>query len=340
MKKFFVIILVVIFVFLYINDDLIVIKDYIYNYATNDLLYDDSNKEKDSDYKGDSNDNKSYEANYNNYGSIEMGEDVSSVIDKMGEPNSKLNSEYNFKWYVYNEDYNKFAMVGIEDQKVVALFSNTMNSCESENIKLDDNKENILKEYKPQRYRLIRNTKYNMKEDYYNLFIKNNKYITVFYDSFEDNKVMGIQIVSKKCEDKLTGIYPKNKEDIYDFEALNRYIINSERAKRKLSLFSYSKKATSCARSHSLDMRDEDYFAHEDLNNRSPFDRMEEYNINFRSAAENIAAGQSSSIFAHYALMNSSGHRINLLGDYKYIGVGIVLGGSYSVYYTQNFYSL
>ena len=36
--------------------------------------------------------------------------------------------------------------------------------------------------------------------------------------------------------------------------------------------------------------------------------------------------------------MNSKGHRKNILGDYKYIGVGVVFGGHYKIYYTQNFY--
>ena len=85
-------------------------------------------------------------------------------------------------------------------------------------------------------------------------------------------------------------------------------------------------------------MRDNDYFAHNNLKNQTPFDRMSSYNINYMAAAENIAGGQTSGIFAHYALMNSKGHRVNILGDYKYIGVGVVFGGSLSTYLTQNFY--
>ena len=43
--------------------------------------------------------------------------------------------------------------------------------------------------------------------------------------------------------------------------------------------------------------------------------------------------------FMHIISMNSLGHRKNILGDYKYIGVGVMFGGYYNIYYTQNFYS-
>ncbi|EQE79386.1 cysteine-rich secretory family protein [Clostridioides difficile CD51] len=36
--------------------------------------------------------------------------------------------------------------------------------------------------------------------------------------------------------------------------------------------------------------------------------------------------------------MNSEGHRKNILGNYNNIGVGVIFGGSYKTYYTQNFY--
>ena len=51
------------------------------------------------------------------------------------------------------------------------------------------------------------------------------------------------------------------------------------------------------------------YFDHTNKENKSPFDRMEEEGINYKNAGENIAAGQSSAIYAHHAWMNSLGHR-------------------------------
>ena len=62
---------------------------------------------------------------------------------------------------------------------------------------------------------------------------------------------------------------------------------------------------------------------------------MKKENIKYNTAGENIAAGQTNSIFVHNALMNSYGHRKNILGNYKYIGVGVVFGGKYKTYYAD-----
>ena len=104
-------------------------------------------------------------------------------------------------------------------------------------------------------------------------------------------------------------------------------LVNTERTKNNLNILSYSEKATTSSRKHSEDMMIKNYFDHTNKENKSPFDRMEEEGINYKNAGENIAAGQSSAIYAHHAWMNSLGpvsytHLINKLlldsGD-KYI---------------------
>lgn len=44
---------------------------------------------------------------------------------------------------------------------------------------------------------------------------------------------------------------------------------------------------------------------------------------NFKGAAENVAAGQSTISAVMRSWNASAGHRANMLGNYKYIGVGI-----------------
>lgn len=44
---------------------------------------------------------------------------------------------------------------------------------------------------------------------------------------------------------------------------------------------------------------------------------------NFKGAAENVAAGQSTIDAVMRSWNSSPGHRANMLGDYKYIGIGI-----------------
>jgi uncharacterized protein YkwD len=67
---------------------------------------------------------------------------------------------------------------------------------------------------------------------------------------------------------------------------------------------------------------------------------MEQDNIRFITAGENLAYGQFSSIFAHEGLMNSLGHRENILQEnYKYLGIGVAFNNESEPYYTENFYS-
>lgn len=278
--------------------------------------------------------------NIDNFKNIKIGDKKSDVISNLGDPSRIDYSEYNFKWYVYNEDLNKFAMVGIEDDNVVALYSNCINSNEID-INLGSNRDFVRNKYIPLEYKKKGNTRYVINSDnQYDIFDIEKNYVTVFYDIYEDNKVCGYQIISKNAELKLNGIYPKGSDELQEsFEAQTKDLVNTERIKNNLNILSYSKEATNSSRKHSEDMMIKNYFDHTNKENKSPFDRMEVEGIDYKNAGENIAAGQSSAIYAHHAWMNSLGHRKNILGDYKYIGVGVIFGGYYNIYYTQNFYT-
>ena len=231
-------------------------------------------------------------------------------------------------------------MVGIEEDNVVALYSNGIDSNEID-IRLNSNRDFVREKYSPLEYKKKGNTRYVINsDDQYDILDIGKNYVTVFYDIYEDNKVCGYQIISKKAESTLNGIYPQGNDRLQEsFEVQTKDLVNTERTKNNLNILSYSEKATTSSRKHSEDMMIKNYFDHTNKENKSPFDRMEEEGINYKNAGENIAAGQSSAIYAHHAWMNSLGHRKNILGDYKYIGVGVIFGGYYNIYYTQNFYT-
>lgn len=276
-----------------------------------------------------------------NFKYIKIGDSEDSVINKIGNPSRKDVSEYNYSWYVYNQYEGKFAMVGIENNEVVALYSNTINSCESENINLYDSKDSVNNQYESLEYRTKGNTRYIIDSNgEYDIIKVNKKYITVFYDVIEDSKVCSYQIISQKTEDSMSDIYTSGSEELqksFELEIID--LINSSREKFNLNALEYSKEATNSSRNHSEDMLENNYFDHTNKNGESPFDRMQQEGINYISAGENIASGQFNAIYAHEALMNSKGHRKNILGDYKYIGVGVKFGGKYKIYYTENFYT-
>ncbi|MGV8146851.1 MAG: CAP domain-containing protein [Alkaliphilus sp.] len=86
------------------------------------------------------------------------------------------------------------------------------------------------------------------------------------------------------------------------------------------------------ARVKSEDMYQNNYFSHTSPTYGSPFDMMNSFGIKYTRAAENIAK-TSSVLSAHNGLMNSEGHRKNILNpNFTHIGVGIKNG-----YYTQMF---
>nr|WP_307067832.1 SafA/ExsA family spore coat assembly protein [Alkalibacillus filiformis] len=92
------------------------------------------------------------------------------------------------------------------------------------------------------------------------------------------------------------------------------------------------------ARYKSRDMRDQNYFSHQSPTYGSPFDMIEQFNVSYRRAAENIAAGQQSPRSVVDSWMNSQGHRENMLDpNMTHIGVGYAEGGQYRHYWTQMF---
>ncbi|WP_373599506.1 CAP domain-containing protein [Paraclostridium bifermentans] len=275
------------------------------------------------------------------YYNIKIGDSESSVINKIGLPDRKDLSEYGFTWYVYNRFEKNFIMVGIDNNKVVGLYSNSLDSEETEGIRLNDKQELVRQNYKAIEYKKKGNTKFMIESDnQFDIILKNNKYITIFYDLHKGNKVISYQVIDKNIEDSTKDIYPTYSDELKEsFELQIIDLTNSVREKNNLNRLNFSSKAKISSIKHSEDMRNKNYFDHVNKNNESPFDRMKKEKIKYSLAGENIAAGQVSAIYAHEAWMNSLGHRKNILGDYENIGVGVSFGGHYKIYYTQNFYS-
>jgi len=114
-------------------------------------------------------------------------------------------------------------------------------------------------------------------------------------------------------------------------------LVNKERTERGLSPLKQDPALTKVAREHSRDMFVRGYFSHITQDGKDPFDRMRADDIHFLTAGENIALAQTLSI-AHNGLMNSPGHRANILNPaYGHIGIGILNGGIYGLMISQEF---
>ncbi|MDV3243477.1 MULTISPECIES: CvpA family protein [Methylocaldum] len=114
-------------------------------------------------------------------------------------------------------------------------------------------------------------------------------------------------------------------------------LVNRERATEGLSPLKIDPALTEVARRHSSDMFARGYFSHYTPEGKSPFDRMRESNVGFLIAGENLALAPSVHI-AHAGLMNSPGHRANILRpQFGRVGIGIMDGGIHGLIVTQKF---
>jgi uncharacterized protein YkwD len=122
-----------------------------------------------------------------------------------------------------------------------------------------------------------------------------------------------------------------------DLEKQMLDMVNRERAANGLRPLAPDPELTEVARRHSADMFARGYFAHDTPEGLSPFDRMHQANVQFLTAGENLALAPTLSL-AHTGLMNSPGHRANILRpQFGRLGIGIMDGGMRGLMVSQEF---
>ena len=114
-------------------------------------------------------------------------------------------------------------------------------------------------------------------------------------------------------------------------------LLNADRNANGLPSLKVNTKLNALADQYAQDMINRGYFSHYDPEGRSPFDRMQQAGITYRSAGENLAINTSVAA-AERAFMNSSGHRANILNpSFTEVGIGVKYSPSGSVYVVQEF---
>lgn len=145
--------------------------------------------------------------------------------------------------------------------------------------------------------------------------------------------------------------------DSADVEDFVHHAVNDRRAEHDLEPLEWDGTVASVSRAHSADMHDRDYFAHENPDGESPFDRFGEVGDYCRAYGENIAMTVAdrrvrepeggvvryrspeelaSGLVEQW--MNSPPHREAILSDrWDRGGVGVYLSAEGEVYATHNF---
>ncbi len=130
---------------------------------------------------------------------------------------------------------------------------------------------------------------------------------------------------------------PGNTQGLTEDEKQMLNLVNKERSKLGIPQLRPNLELTKVARIKAKDMINKGYFSHTSPTYGSPFDMMRQFGIRYSYAGENLAGAPTVSM-AHTNLMNSSGHRKNILNQsYDEVGIGIINDGPYGKMFVQMF---
>lgn len=274
---------------------------------------------------------------------IELGATEEQVKAELGEPQSHSLNEYGTEWFTYHEDYQNYVMISFDEKwKVNAIYTNDDLISSKAGVQYGTEKAEVRKAYGEPLKELRKGLNIYVLQDGegMDLFKVGDVYMYVFYDVHQNTTVTAVQLITTALEHRKSGMYAGGDVSLRNgFEQQLFDLTNAARVRHGRSILRWDDAISETARNHSLDMAINDYFNHENLEGLSPFDRMKADQIKFSKAGENLAYGQSSSIFAHEGLMNSKGHRDNILvDDYSHLGIGVAFNDKSQPYYTENFY--
>lgn len=266
-------------------------------------------------------------------------------VDELGIPKMTdkakmtLASEYHKKWRVYEDHYQNFTLLlpnndgGYIAGKNRTIFGATTGKTTFNTLKqkLGTPLSQIQKG----------NIVYELSQDQEQLVYHIDGYfVTFFFDQHNHYKLRSVQYIKKNIEMQKKGYYGQASRELRAaYETLMVELINESRVEFGLKPLTYDKGLTGQARQHSQDMIDNHYFSHTGSDGSQPYTRMQAAGYKEQMYAENIAYGQYSSIYAHEGLMNSLGHRENILNPkLTHVGVGVAFDANNVPYYTINFY--
>lgn len=152
------------------------------------------------------------------------------------------------------------------------------------------------------------------------------------------NKTLNRMVVTPGSKETIPLAFTvKDARPRPDLEARMLQLMNEERAAQGVGPLRADPELTAVARAHSRDMFARGYFSHVSPDGKDPFDRIRQAKVGYFVAGENIALARTLPL-AHQGLMNSPGHRANILRPaFGRVGIGIVDGGKRGEMVTQNF---
>lgn len=164
-----------------------------------------------------------------------------------------------------------------------------------------------------------------------------------------ENKLSGV--FGEAIHESLTflTIAPKSHESVplrfqtkefhvdEEAEGVMLALVNKERENEGLPHVTMNEQLQVVAREHAKDMLQRGYFSHYSPEGLSPFDRLAASNVFYTAAGENLAFAPST-VLAMQGLMQSPGHRANILSEnFQQVGIGVLDAGIYGKMFVQEF---
>ncbi len=123
---------------------------------------------------------------------------------------------------------------------------------------------------------------------------------------------------------------PRVEEDRLEVDSSSAYqiflMVNEARSEKGLPTLDWSESLASVGTAYALEMYTNGFFSHDSITTGDVGDRAESAGIRYTMLGENLALAPNP-VVAHDGLMNSPGHRANILEpNFNQLGVGVVRG--------------
>lgn len=299
-----------------------------------------------------------------NISELEIGMAETVLLELVGEPAYRAPTPYGHEWLVYNQDYLNYFQIGVADGQVVAIYSNSFN-WGHQGVKVGAGLDSFRAGIAANRqikfdYRNVEITlrpPEGAENSIFLLYDPGSEAVVHFFIDIHRERLTSILIsdvettmVASNLNYNISwsrGARPEfeseeisaSRQEEVDYYTSKQFqdLVNSVRVRNGIQRLGWYGAAAEVAREHSRDMYHNGFFSHQSPNTGSPGDRVQAAGIDFRYLLENLSYGYTGAIFAHEGLMNSYGHRQNILDP----DVNAFGAGSYqSEAYTQLFLRL
>ncbi|WP_088067761.1 CAP domain-containing protein [Gottfriedia luciferensis] len=282
-----------------------------------------------------------------------IGKSEQEILKIYGKPSRKVPSQYDYDWLIYDKDSSKYAQFGVLNGKVVTIFV-AGNSVDISPFEMGSHYEETMDNISlHEKFSFsIQSNQYTFKLSATDLQERplvslNNCYAQLYFDRFTGS-LLGIRYLSPETLVKQRPyelIYSGSLINAKPLNSLHQAVVDREEEKQifnltnvyrkrmNLTTLKWNNEAAKVALGHSKDMVQHKYFDHYSNLYGSLADRLNDANVPYRLAGENISANYVDGIASVFGWINSKGHRINMYKK-EYTSLGV---GAYSKYYTQNF---